>query len=480
MSFRIAAYLRFGVVLSLKHLTRLVTRALPEPVHISNDGFTVDILPRFTRWLRQQGLAAATVARYELAAARFIDFLVEVEVFGRECAIGRRADAIEVYPLFLRDGAAISHPEFPSLPHYAREIGAVRGLSANATQPTIAAVNRMLRFAKDDADRTRALLANVGHQVDFLELGETFRAIDGVVAWSRLEKEHFKQRSVLGGVIRIKSALTRPRGLRSAIRSGKQVESEARDFPLQWLSNLLEAATSHRDRALWALLAGGGLRLHEALNIRTNELDLRTREIFVIDPERRRFARALSRTENERFKGRQVSRVTMFEPVASFFWDALEQYLRKEFVPVDNDDHLFQQLEATRRGRPLSAASDAALQSSFKKAVKAVGVPGPPDDPKHVWTPHSLRHLYGVYMLNYVPVPGGPGLRLTEVQQLMGHARIESTRVYARHDRILLEAKVAVAEWAVFEGRSPQEALSALPELIATRLRNAADVLEKQ
>lgn len=62
----------------------------------------------------------------------------------------------------------------------------------------------------------------------------------------------------------------------------------------------------------------------------------------------------------------------------------------------------------------------------------------------------------------------------------MGHARIESTRVYARHDRILLEAKVAVAEWAVFEGRSPQEALSALPELIATRLRNAADVLEKQ
>ncbi len=52
-------------------------------------------------------------------------------------------------------------------------------------------------------------------------------------------------------------------------------------------------------------------------------------------------------------------------------------------------------------------------------------------------------------MLNYLPVPDGPGLALSEVQTLMGHARTESTAIYAREDRDILSAKIELADWHV-------------------------------
>jgi integrase len=457
----------------LRHLTRISLHdrlGIPDEVYVGDDGQAVDILPRFTRWLHQQGLAPTTVARYAFAAARFVDYLIELSVFARPCCASRLADAIDWYPLFLRDGAAVKCPDFPTLPSYATQIGCADGLSSNASVPTIAAVNRLLVFARDDAARTLAVLREAGCSPDISDLGSTFRAIDGVEAWTQNEKLRFRQRSMMAAVVRIKSRLTRPRGLRRAVRGGRQTDFEARDFPIEHLAPLLAAATSNRDRALWSLLAGGGLRLHEALNIRIDELDPVTRQVYVLDPAGRRNPSNRGHNRPERFKGREVSRVVMFEPLESIFWQSIELYLRREFVAVDDNQHLFQQRGATTRGRPLAFASDTALQCSFKRAVKASNVPSPPGAPHHVWTPHSLRHLYGVYMVNFVPVPGGPGLSLTEVQQLMGHARIESTRIYARRDRILLEASVATSNQAIWDGKSPEEMLRSLPDRISADL----------
>jgi G3E family GTPase len=82
-------------------------------------------------------------------------------------------------------------------------------------------------------------------------------------------------------------------------------------------------------------------------------------------------------------------------------------------------------------------------------------------------------------MLNYLPHPGGFGLRLTEVQQLMGHASVESTAVYARHDRLLLEAQIEMADTIIFsDTTSAASALEALPKAIADRLRAQADRIE--
>jgi site-specific recombinase XerD len=86
------------------------------------------------------------------------------------------------------------------------------------------------------------------------------------------------------------------------------------------------------------------------------------------------------------------------------------------------------------------------MAKSFKKAVKQANVAMPSNGKD--WAPHSLRHLYGVYMLNDYPVAperGLFGLELVEVQMLMGHTDIRSTQHYARakHHRLMAKLKTS-------------------------------------
>ncbi|MEE7474994.1 site-specific integrase [Methylobacterium hispanicum] len=470
--------------MALKHLTRLVVprgNGSREEVFLNDDGLEVEPLNRFRRHLQDRRNAPTTVARYMDAAARFIDFLIECGVFGRAVRPSQISDAVHAYPIFLSKGASIDWPELPGLAAYAEEVGLVHGLARNSFAPVLADVNRFLVLARDEAIRAEAAMREHGIAMDSVDLSVTFSAIDGTVALSRRERERLKQQTVLGGVIRIRHEFKRPLVLRSPIRGGQQVDLENKEFPLDRLADLLDAARSHRDRALWSLLAGGGLRLHEALNLHLGDMDPATQEVWVVDPANRRFGREMTDSQKLRFKGRTMSRVYMWEPLRTVFWEALGSYLRSEFVGTNDDDNvfLFKKIDGAGRGQPLVRASDTALEKQFKSAVRRAKVPGPREAPTHLFTPHSLRHSYGVYMLNHIPVPGGPGLKATEVQMLMGHASVESTLIYARHDRIMLEAQVEAANELVFAGSSATDlALDLMPQGIATRLRQAADRIE--
>jgi integrase len=348
--------------------------------------------------------------------------------------------------------------------------------------PAVAAVNHFLRVGRDLARRSASDLGDRHIAADWSDLGVTFASIDGVEEWSADERERFKQETMIGGVTRIADKIERARRARVAVKGGKQVDMENKEFPLERLGDVLAQARSHRDRALWALLAGGGLRISEALNLGMQHIDQETGEIWVLDRDQAWPKNDLSDRERLRFKGRSIARVFMYEPLRSVFWDALQAYLRTEYVGSSaGEDFLFRKLDGVGRGQPLVQASDTAVGKSFKSAVVRAKVPGPRDAPDHVWTLHSLRHSYGVYMLNYIPVPGGPGLRLTEVQMLMGHARVSSTQVYARHDRVLLEARIESANMLLYGGRSASvgEAMATLPASIASRLRAAAGRIEK-
>ncbi|SCY65531.1 tyrosine-type recombinase/integrase [Microvirga guangxiensis] len=461
--------------MALKHLTRI------GDIYIDDDGNEVEPLSRFKQFLDQRGNSGTSKKRYLYAAARFVDYLIECRVFGEAALPARISDAMNVYPLFLRDGVRIEAPEFTSLSAYAAEIGFVHGLAKRSFAPTIAAVNLFLRLAHDEGLKAISALAQEGIWVDLLNLEMTFSAIEGVVRWSRNEKDRFRQQAMIGGVVRIQDELVRPRGLRNPKHSGVQRDLESKEFPLAHLADLLAAANTSRDRALWALLAGGGLRLHEALNIQLSDFDVETGTVWVIDPDMRRFAGQMEDEDKKRFKGRLVSRVYLYEPLRTIFWEALRDYLRNEFIPsgTGNQDYLFKILGGSRRGKPLKDASDTAHGKQFKAAVRRAKVPGPPEAPDHVWTLHSLRHSYGVYMHNYIPVPGGPGLRLTEVQMLMGHADPRSTAIYARKDRLIVEAMIEAADDIVFNGKDPAMAeLDRLPATIAARLRRAAEEIE--
>ncbi|WP_187275404.1 site-specific integrase [Methylobacterium sp. WL6] len=455
---------------------------MQEEIFVNDDGYEITALSKFRRYLDGRGNSVTSMKRYIESAARFVDFLIECEVFGQAARPDEISEAFTAYPIFLRDGPMVRWVEFPTLGTYAKEI-AFAGLAPGSFPPTLAAVNHFLAFARNEALKALSALGDENVAVDWLDLRTTYSAIDGVRRWSHFDRVRLKQ-SLLGGNIRVLNHVRRPRHLEAPIGRETQVDIENKEFPLDKLANLLACATSHRDRALWSLLAGGGLRLHEALNLRFSDVDPSTGEIWVHDPNRRRFGRDMPERELLRFKGRTMSRVYLYEPLQTSFWDALRSYLSQEFVGTTEyeNDFLFQKLDTRDRSRPLVHASDIAHHKQFKKAVIRAGVQGPPEAPDHVWTLHSLRHSYGIYMLNYIPVPGGPGLKLTEVQMLMGHKSIESTKIYARHDKHIVRARVETANEFVFAGMGGSESpgMHLLPTSIAERLRKTADRIEHE
>jgi integrase len=114
-------------------------------------------------------------------------------------------------------------------------------------------------------------------------------------------------------------------------------------------------------------------------------------------------------------------------------------------------------------------ASDAAMGKSFKKAIALANVPIPFG--RKDWTLHSLRHLYGVYMLNDIPIDRENnvfGLDLTEVQMLMGHKSINQTRHYARSKENKLEKKLENADKELFYKCMPN--INKIPHSLAQKL----------
>jgi integrase/recombinase XerD len=148
-----------------------------------------------------------------------------------------------------------------------------------------------------------------------------------------------------------------------------------------------------RDRALFELVYGAGLRISEAVGLRVERLTL-DQAALVVDGKR----------------GKQ--RVVPL-PAETIEW--LERYMevgRPKLVRRPSP-----WVFVGNRGLPLSRQS--AYQRLRRLAVLA-GVPGPIG-------PHVLRHTYAVDLLK-----GGADLRA--VQELLGHESIATTQIYTELD----------------------------------------------
>ena len=135
------------------------------------------------------------------------------------------------------------------------------------------------------------------------------------------------------------------------------------------------------------------------------------------------------------WKGRQTPITFLLHPFADLFWEHLQNYLTYEYNSSVNHDFIFQKTN----GRPLFTALRKDLNATFKTYASKTGL----NDLSHI-SRHSLRHTYGTYVLNYMPMPGNsmPGLPMHIVQILMGHASISSTEKYAKHDEEVLNAYI--------------------------------------
>jgi integrase/recombinase XerD len=144
-----------------------------------------------------------------------------------------------------------------------------------------------------------------------------------------------------------------------------------------------------RDRAVLELLYGCGLRAGEASGLAMAELSMETASL---------------RVTGKRGKTRWVP-----VPRGTMAW--LERYLgtsRPALVAVPTD-----RVFVGDRGAPVSRSW---VYRLVERCARKAGLPGP-------FGPHGLRHTYAVHMLH-----GGADLRA--VQELLGHASIDTTQVY--------------------------------------------------
>lgn len=168
-----------------------------------------------------------------------------------------------------------------------------------------------------------------------------------------------------------------------AIEIPKTVEVEANFLDGEEQCALVKSAKNLRDRALIMTILSSGLRASEILSLKSD--DLYERSLIV-----------------SRGKGGKA-RVTFIDPATEV---AISEYHHKREI-----DSIF--IFTNSFGKPLSRQylsrmiSETALRAGIKKRVSA----------------HTLRHSFATNMLRR-------GARIEDVQPLMGHSNISTTRLY--------------------------------------------------
>ena len=152
----------------------------------------------------------------------------------------------------------------------------------------------------------------------------------------------------------------------------------------------LKAPAGKRDRAILEVLYGCGLRVSEAASLRISKINFEDGFVDVIG------------------KGDKQRLVPLGEMAA----DAIRAYLEDTPLPYSRaqEDILF----LNKFGKPLSRVS---IFNMVKKQAMIAGIH------KEI-SPHTFRHSFATHLIE-----NGADLRI--VQEMLGHAGISSTQVYA-------------------------------------------------
>ena len=151
-----------------------------------------------------------------------------------------------------------------------------------------------------------------------------------------------------------------------------------------------------RDRAMFEVAYGAGIRAEEIVNLDVGDLDPDAEELRVTG------------------KGSKTRIIPAGEPA----WRALELYLdrgRPKLASASSGQRAEPALFLSKSGRRLSTSDvRRRLRLSTRRAGLEAGV-----------SPHTLRHSFATHLLE-----GGADLR--SIQELLGHASISTTQTYTR------------------------------------------------
>lgn len=397
-----------------------------------------------------------TVRTYCIYNRVFLELLQYVTHIQGELTPRLLSQTIENYESYLVFG---SSSEIPFIAQAAQALGD-RQLSGSSVGVAIAALNHFI----DASERFRIGLIELeaqgyisSRELSGFSLTQSVK-IDAVPKLrNSIKKNSWLAGCLAGGARQIKraglSAISKPSLLVYADRYG----GDEYAFPIDKCKELIESASNSRDRMLWSLLAASGARVSEVMTMLESDIQIKMDatigRVRIVDPDTRRnvLLKFMSPREIDALphKGRAHPETFLIEPFASMFWIYLEQYtsdLRKErlFFP---ERHRFL-LRNLRTGQPMHSSYQTLYERFNKAALKITG---------RSYGFHSLRHMYGYYLVNHCPNPNPHnsrkhGLEISLVQKLMGHSQLKTTKRYARQDAHLLEATIASANLTRLSG----------------------------
>jgi integrase len=178
---------------------------------------------------------------------------------------------------------------------------------------------------------------------------------------------------------------------RSGLFRPRLVQRIPRSIPDERFSELFAHLGSHRDRALVALWVSTGARAAELLGVTAGDADAGQQLITVIR------------------KGTRLMQQLPASPDA-FVWLRLYQAQMQGLVPSGLDQPLWWTLR-----RPFRPLTYHAAHRMFTRASAVLGAN---------WTLHDLRHTAAWRMAR------DPAMPLTDVQWVLGHARLSTTQKY--------------------------------------------------
>lgn len=149
--------------------------------------------------------------------------------------------------------------------------------------------------------------------------------------------------------------------------------------------DLLRCTKNLKHRAVLSMIYSAGLRISELLNLELKNIDVDRRQIIV-----------------KNAKGRKDRHIILAESFIPLMINYITSYVPKKYF-----------VEGVVEGEKYSAES---IRSFLKTACKLAHIT------KKV-TPHTLRHSYATHLLEN-------GIDLRYIQELLGHAKPETTMIY--------------------------------------------------
>lgn len=384
----------------------------------------------FVNNLIERRYAKNTVQLYSIAVASFLDYLIEsIDYHTQKSTLidgYKLAEIMSLFPIYLSSGESSSNETIKSI---SKSLSAIP--KTGSTEETyIAGVNNYLALSEDFRSRINE---NKEDFVGFENISteKLFPHFDKKVALSNSEKFNITNKNMLSSVISGGRNFKRLSALKTSKRKQNDSKEDMKMFPVDKVIKTIKEAKNELDKTLISLLAASGIRLSEALLLTFDDIDLEKREINIVSPHEKSlddYYNYFTYEEKSQlpFKSRATKYTFLISPFEDYFWSSLLSYLKNERATTNAHPFIF----TDKSSKPLIFSDKNFTQRFMTLSKKITGTK---------FTPHSMRHMYISYLINYFPVDSTTyGLPVHKVQKLVGHTNINSTQVYVHNDIELL------------------------------------------